>query len=129
MISEVLLALKSELKPPTLLDGVLLPRGSVQVRTCKASRRRTKLRPRRSPPGLAREAKSAPSMNLAMKLEAEPHFRNQVNAERDRAVALHVSKRPCPCLRGPAPPVQAPASPLGWRADQRELGRPRPGFI
>lgn len=105
MISEVLLALKSELKPPTLLDGVLLPRGSVQVRTCKASRRRTKLRPRRSPPGLAREARearSAPSMNLAMELEAESHFRNQVNAERDRAVTLHVSKRPRPTCSGPS---------------------------
>lgn len=62
-----------------------------------------KTAPKEKPsPGLAREARSAPSMNLAMKLEAEPHFRNQVNAERDRAVTLHVSKRPRPTCSGPS---------------------------
>lgn len=97
MISEVLLTLKSELKLPTLLDGVHLPRGSVQVRTCKASRGRTKLCP-----GLAKEAKSAPSMNLVVKLEGEPHFGNQVNAEIGRTIALRVSKRPRPTCSGPS---------------------------
>lgn len=51
MISEALPALKSELKPLTLLWGVHLPRGSVQVGTCKVPRERTKSCPRRSPQG------------------------------------------------------------------------------
>lgn len=74
--------------------------------------------PKEKPPGLAREAESIPRMNLAMKLEGEPHMRNQVNAESEQS--------PCPCLRGSS--IQAPTSRYGMGSSPKVTGQAEAKF-
>ena len=90
MISEALPALKSELKPLKLLWGGHLPQRICPGGHLQGTEGKDKIVPKEKPPGLAREAESIPSMNLAMKLEVEPRMRNQINAESQSSPPAHV---------------------------------------
>ncbi|EPY81378.1 hypothetical protein CB1_000740014 [Camelus ferus] len=85
--------------------------------------------PKEKPPGVAREAESVSSMNLAMKREGEPHIRNQdgeltKGLEEELISLAAVGSTPCPgsCLHGHSSPYEVRLPP-GMSCSSKTWGK------